>query len=275
MSMTRLNLAHRERPPAVAGVFYPDAADALQRDIDEMLALQTDTATAPKAIVVPHAGYVYSGTVAAAAYARLRAAAEHIRRVVLIGPSHRVAFHGLAVPSVDAFATPLGAVPIDAELRRQALSQRGVMTSDRVHQFEHSIEVQLPFLQRVLRDFTLLPLAAGDASAADVAAVFERLWGGPETLIVVSTDLSHFLDYTSAQARDAATGRQILAFASNLDGEDACGCVGLNGFLLAARRRQLMAEAIAQCNSGDTAGDRRRVVGYGAFAFHAADDVAH
>jgi AmmeMemoRadiSam system protein B len=264
-----------QRPPAVAGVFYSDATETLRRDIEEMLASQTASGPAPKAIVVPHAGYVYSGSVAAAAYARLRNFAAEIRRVVLVGPSHRVAFHGLAVPSVDAFATPLGAVPVDTVLRREVAVQRGVITSDRAHQFEHSLEVQLPFLQTVLREFTLLPIVAGDAAAADVADVLDCVWGGPETLIVVSTDLSHFLDYASARVRDAATGQRILAFSAELDGEDACGCVGLNGFLLAARRRGLTSEAIAQCNSGDTAGDRRRVVGYGAFAFYAANDLTH
>jgi hypothetical protein len=273
--MTQPSSTHTERPPAVAGAFYPAAADVLRRDIAELLASQSvDSSRAPKAIVVPHAGYVYSGAVAAVAYACLRVAAADIRRVVLVGPSHRVAFHGLAVPTVDAFATPLGNVPIDAALRREALSQRAVITSDRAHRFEHSLEVQLPFLQTVLRDFTLLPLVAGDASPEDVASVLDRVWGGPETLLVVSTDLSHFLDYPSARVRDAATSRQILALATDLGGEDACGCVGLNGFLLAARRRELAPRAIAQCNSGDAAGDRHRVVGYGAFAFYESDDVA-
>jgi MEMO1 family protein len=273
--MTQPNSSHPRRPPAVAGAFYPASADVLRHDVTSLLAAAYAGGAAPKAIVVPHAGYVYSGAVAASAYACVRAAATEIRRVVLIGPSHRVGFRGLAVPTVASFATPLGAVPIDDALRRQALTHPAVITSDRAHQLEHSLEVQLPFLQAVLRDFTLLPLVAGDAAAADVADVLDRVWGGPETLIVVSTDLSHFLDYPAAQARDAATSRHILALAPDLDGEDACGCVGLNGFLVAARRRCMTPRALARCNSGDTAGDRQRVVGYGAFAFdEAADDIA-
>jgi hypothetical protein len=273
--MTQLNSSHTVRPPAVAGTFYPGAADVLRRDVARLLAAEPETGPAPKAIVVPHAGYAYSGAVAAAAYARLRSAAAELSHVVLVGPSHRVGFRGLAVPSVASFATPLGSVPIDAAARRRVLSHDAVIASDRAHQFEHSLEVQLPFLQAVLGDFTLLPLVAGDAAAADVAAVLELAWGGRETLLVISTDLSHYLDYTAANARDATTTRHILALRADLEGEDACGCVGLNGFLVAAQRRGLTCRQLARCNSGDTAGDRDRVVGYGAFAFYEADAAAH
>jgi AmmeMemoRadiSam system protein B len=255
------------RPAAVAGAFYPAQASVLRRDVAHLLESIAASAVTPKALVVPHAGYVYSGAVAATAYAQLRNATG-IRRVVLIGPSHRVGLHGLAVPSVDCFETPLGSVAIDVDLRRAALAEPGVIASDRAHQFEHSLEVQLPFLQSVLADFTLLPLVAGDAAPAQVARVLERVWGGPETLLVISTDLSHFLDYRTANARDAATCRRIATFATDLDGYDACGCVGLNGFLLAARAHGLAARELARCNSGDTAGDRGRVVGYGAFGFY-------
>jgi AmmeMemoRadiSam system protein B len=257
-----------ERPPAVAGMFYPADAAELRRDVDEMLAAGQSEPPAPKAIVVPHAGYIYSGTIAAAAYAQLRSEAERIRNVVLVGPSHRVAFRGLAAPTVDAFVTPLGAVPIDAAARAVALSQSTVIASDEPHRLEHSLEVQLPFLQSVLGDFTLLPLVAGNASPNDVADVLDCVWGEANTLIVISTDLSHYLSYEAAERRDTETCRRITAFEGELRGDDACGCVGVNGFLLAARRRQLQPRLIARGNSGDTAGDRRRVVGYAAFAFH-------
>jgi MEMO1 family protein len=261
------------RPAAVAGAFYPANAALLRRDVAALLDAAADDSAMPKALIVPHAGYVYSGAVAAAGYAQLRRAGRAIRRVVLIGPSHRVGFDGLAVPSVDRFATPLGTVEVDAELRRAALAHPSVIASDRAHQFEHSLEVQLPFLQSVLDDFTLLPLVAGDASVRDVAAVLQAVWGGLETLLVISTDLSHYLDYATANARDEDTCRRILTLATDLDGYDACGCVGLNGFLLAARTHGLTLRQLARCNSGDSAGDRSRVVGYGAFGGYAPEST--
>jgi len=267
--MTRTNaMSQSSRKPAVAGFFYPAAAEALRRDVAGYLAAVAETGPPPKVLVVPHAGLAYSGPVAATAYARLRDGAAGIRRVVLIGPTHRVAFRGIAVPAVDAFTTPLGAVPIDRAARDAVLGCPGVIRSDRAHEFEHSLEVQLPFLQLVLDDFTLLPLVVGDAPAAQVAEVLDLIWGGPETLVVVSTDLSHFHGYEEARAHDAATARRILALDPGLDGGDACGCMGLNGFLLSARRHGLLARQLDLRNSGDTAGDRSRVVGYGAFCFH-------
>ena len=249
-------------------MFYPAAQQQLQQLVAGCLRGATPTGAAPKAIVVPHAGLVYSGPVAASAYAQLRDRAEQIRRVVLIGPSHRVAFRGLAVPTVDAFLTPLGAVPIDDAARATVLALPGVSESDRAHALEHSLEVQLPFLQTVLSDFQLLPLVAGEATPEAVAAALERVWGGAETLIVVSTDLSHFHDYATARQLDADTCRRILALEPVLDGEDACGCVGLNGLLRLAQRRGLEPRRLDLRNSGDTAGDRDRVVGYAAFAFY-------
>lgn len=270
--MNDLDSSYSERPAAVAGAFYDAMPDALRRNVEAYLAAVSDIGPAPKAIVVPHAGFVYSGAIAAVAYARLRQAAGSIHRVVLIGPSHRVGFRGLAVPTVRSFATPLGSVRVDAALCRQALLHRAVVASDRAHQQEHSLEVQLPFLQSVLTDFALLPLVAGDASSDEVAQVLERVWGGPETLIVVSTDLSHFHDTATARAKDAATCRRILALEPRLLGDEACGCVGLNGFLVAAARHNLVAQLLDSCNSGDTAGDPDRVVGYGAFAFYETDN---
>lgn len=269
--MSQRSASMTVRPPAVAGMFYPAARDQLRTDVLGYLAGVPETGPAPKAVVVPHAGLMYSGPIAAAAYGRLRSAATALRRIVLIGPSHRVAFRGVAVPSAGAFASPLGVVAIDAAARRDVMDDPAVVTSDRAHAFEHSLEVQLPFLQSVLRDFTLLPMVAGEAGAEAVACVLDRVWGAAETLIVVSTDLSHYHGYEEARVLDAATSRHILALQPDLDGEDACGCVGLNGFLLAARRRGLVARQLDVRNSGDTAGDRTRVVGYGAFAFYEPD----
>jgi len=256
-------------------MFYPARADELGRQVQAHLANARDLGAAPKAIVVPHAGYVYSGDVAAEGYAQLRPHADTIRRVVLIGPSHRVAFHGLALPAATAFDTPFGRVEVDSAARALLANHPAVVVSDRAHALEHSLEVQLPFLQSVLTDFQLVPLVAGDVAAADVADVLTTLWGGAETVIVVSTDLSHFHDYRSAQALDADTAGRILTMHPDLAGEDACGCVGLNGFLVAARRHGLAPRQLRLLNSGDTAGDRARVVGYGAFAFYDADTAVH
>jgi hypothetical protein len=252
-------------------MFYPASAAALRAEVARCLAGQAAGGSVPKALIVPHAGLVYSGPVAAAAYARLRLAADSIRRVVLIGPSHRVALQGIAIPSVGAFASPLGLVDLDVDGLRALAGDPAVVLSDRAHAFEHSLEVQLPFLQSVLPQFRLLPLVAGHAGAEDVARILDLAWGGVDTLIVVSTDLSHFHDYERARMLDAETCQRILAMDPGLDGEEACGCVGLNGFLVVARRRGLVAEQLDLRNSGDTGGDRSRVVGYGAFAFHEPD----
>jgi hypothetical protein len=251
-------------------MFYPADAGRLRGEVAGYLAAAVAGAP-PKAIVVPHAGLVYSGPVAAAAYARLRSAANRIERAVLIGPSHRVAFRGVAVPSVGAFASPLGQVELDTVGMRALAGCPGVIVSDRAHELEHSLEVQLPFLQSVLGSFRLVPLVAGQATPEEVAAILDRVWDGVGTLVVVSTDLSHYHRYEEARALDAATSRRIVEFDPGIRGEEACGCVGLNGLLVAARRRGLIAEQLDVRNSGDTAGDRERVVGYGAFAFHEPD----
>ena len=260
------------RKPAVAGLFYPDRADDLQETIAGYLrgAAREGATTGrevPKALIVPHAGYVYSGPVAATAYARISAdAVKVISRVVLLGPAHRVAFRGLALPGVDAFQTPLGTVPVDADAVGGILNLNQVRTLPAAHEGEHSLEVHLPFLQTLLHDFALVPLLVGSADAEEVAEVLEVLWGGEETLIVCSTDLSHYNDYRTAQTLDAATSSAIEALDEERIGfDDACGRVPLSGLLVAARTHGLAARTLDLRNSGDTAGDRRRVVGYGAY----------
>lgn len=259
------------RPAATAGSFYPGDARGLRDALAAHLARAPAAAAGPcpKIVVVPHAGYVYSGDVAALAYAPLAPFAGRIRRVVLLGPVHRVAVRGLAAPTVRAFATPLGSVALDLAALAALRELPQVVFSDRPHDQEHSIEVQLPFLQTVLGDrFTLVPLAVGDATPDEVAQVIDRLWGGDETLIVISSDLSHYLPYAQAQAADQATARRIVALATDLAGVEACGAAPLNGALRIARRRGLQPRLLGLRNSADIpGGERRRVVGYGAFAF--------
>ena len=259
----------RIRPPAVAGMFYPGNPAVLQRTVDELLAAATPHAGAqPKALIVPHAGYIYSGSTAALAYAALAPWRDTIRRVVLLGPTHRVAVAGLALTEADALATPLGTVAVDAAAVAEIAGLPQVVASDRVHAQEHSLEVHLPFLQRALDDFRIVPLAVGHAAPEDVAEVLDRLWGGPETLIVISSDLSHFLPYAAANQVDRDTCAHILQLDAHIHPEQACGAYPMNGLLIAARRRGLVPTLLHRCNSGDTAGDRSRVVGYAAFAFH-------
>jgi AmmeMemoRadiSam system protein B len=256
------------RPAAVAGTFYPDSPGQLSREIAGMLAVAVAQAeTCPKALIVPHAGYVYSGSTAASAFAMLVGRKSTIRRVILLGPAHRVAVRGLALPDCDAFATPLGEVPIDPSAVDAIRTMPQVVVSAPAHRLEHSLEVELPFLQYVLDEFSLLPLVVGDASPDAVAEVLDRVWGGPETLVVVSSDLSHYLSYEDARQRDAETARRIADLDPTIDHDRACGATPINGLLLAASMRGLQIRQLALCNSGDTAGDRRRVVGYGAFAF--------
>ena len=254
------------RPPAVAGAFYPADPGELRAVVAALLegAPARELPTPPKALIVPHAGYVYSGTIAAVAYGLLRNCAR-VRRVVVVGPAHRVPLQGLAVPAAASFATPLGTIAVDEELKTKLLQSDYVVESDWPHALEHSLEVQLPFLQHVLGAFTVLPLAAGTASAEQVAAVLEMAWGGPETLIVASSDLSHYHRYDAARMIDASTCASISAREAVSD-EQACGAAGINGLVHIARRRTIEVVELARCNSGDTAGDRSRVVGYAAFA---------
>ena len=258
------------RAAAVAGLFYPREADRLSRDIRVMLkgaSKEEALSGVLKALIVPHAGYVYSGPVAASAYAQLVPLRDTIRRVVLLGPTHRVYVSGLALPGVQAFETPLGRIQVDQDAVHFLTPLRQVSTSPAAHEPEHSLEVQLPFLQTMLSDFQLLPLAVGDASPQAVAEVIEVLWGGPETLIVVSSDLSHYLPYDVAQKVDRGTCAGILELRQVNSHEQACGATPVNGLMIAARHHRLTPHLLDLRNSGDTAGDRDRVVGYAAIAF--------
>src|SRR3954469_1501436 len=253
------------RNAAVAGMFYPGDARSLAAELADLLGggEQSGPRLAfPKALIVPHAGYIYSGPVAARAYDELAAARGIVRRVVMLGPVHRVPVRGLAVPTDEAFATPLGRVAIDRAAIEDARRFPQVVPSDAAHLQEHALEVQLPFLQRQLGEFTLAPFAVGMASVAQVAEVIERLWGGPETLIVISTDLSHYHPYARAREIDGTTLTRIAAFATDIDHEEACGATPLNGFLDLAQRRNLTIKLLSACNSGDTAGGKGQVVGY-------------
>jgi hypothetical protein len=255
------------RKPAVAGLFYPASSAALMRTVDEYLARARSSGPVPKALIAPHAGYIYSGPVAASAYAQLAPVRQRIRRVVLLGPSHRVPLYGLALSSAEAFLTPLGMVPVDRAAAALLADLPQVQVLDAAHAAEHSLEVHLPFLQRVLDSFELVPLVVGEATPEEVAEVLERLWGAEETLIVVSTDLSHYLPYDSARAVDGDTSHLIEHSPPvPVRSEQACGCHPLNGLLLAAYEHGLHAKLLDLRSSGDTAGPRDSVVGYGAYA---------
>ena len=268
------------RPAAVAGSFYPDGPTALTDAVEALLEVagleESEGSAVLKALIAPHAGYAYSGPIAASAFAPLRAVADRIRRVVLLGPSHFVPVDGFALSGAEAFSTPLGGIPVE---RRSEESIRGVpLVADyeRAHEREHSLEVELPFLQSLLGDFELVPVVVGEASPARVAEVLDLLWGGDETLIVVSSDLSHFYDYREAQEMDRATRdtiEQLDRF--DIDARHACGFRSVNGLLLAAQQRGLRAETLDLRNSGDTAGRRDSVVGYGAWAFLDDREASH
>lgn len=266
------------RPAAVADAFYPGDVAVLTQEIAALLgeARRNQVPHAlPKAVIVPHAGYIYSGPVAARAYALLEKGRDIYRRVVLLGPVHRVPVHGLALPGTEAFATPLGTIPVDRELVDKVAVLPQVVESLPAHAWEHSLEVQLPFLQTVLGDFTLLPLAVGDATPQEVAEALELVWDGAETLIVISSDLSHFHAYREAQVIDGATAQAILDLRVPISHEQACGGTPVNGLLLEARRHGLKPHLLDMRNSGDTAGDHSRVVGYAAFSFSGDPNHVH
>jgi MEMO1 family protein len=285
----RASRSPKVRPPAVAGQFYPADPLRLRATVTELLAAVPRRAeaapksgpksgpesasksapkSAPKALIAPHAGYIYSGAVAAAAFATLRERGEAIRRVVLIGPAHYLPVHGIAVPSADAFATPLGRVPVDRAALATIAELPFVVTADTPHTPEHALEVELPFLQEMLGEFAVVPLLAGGCPPAQVAEVLGRLWGEGDTLLVVSSDLSHYHDYATARRLDAATAAAIeRGDWASLGAGQACGHLSVAGLLVEAQRRGLKPQRLALCNSGDTAGSRDRVVGYGAWMF--------
>jgi MEMO1 family protein len=274
--------APRIRPPVAAGRFYPRDPKTLRAVLGDLLARAVSPeatsntrdaarparAPTPKALIAPHAGYVYSGPIAASAYRALGAMARRIERVVLIGPSHFVPLSGLAISRAEMFETPLGVIPIDQVARRAALRLPQVVGADAPHEREHSLEVQLPFLQVLLGEFRMLPVAVGHPTAQEVAAALECVWGDEKSLIVISSDLSHYLDYAVARAVDASTAQAILKCSTKLDAEQACGYAGINGLMHIARERTLEVRLLDLRNSGDTAGDRSQVVGYGAFALY-------
>ena len=258
------------RAPAVAGRFYPSDAAVLSKMVQEYLdtAVSTPTSKIPKALIAPHAGYIYSGPIAGAAYRSLQGRCSHVKRVVLVGPAHTMRIRGLATLSVDALASPLGNVDVEQEAIKKLSSLPQVHINDAAHAQEHGLEVHLPFLQTILDSFTIVPFVVGEATGAEVAEVLSMLWGSDETLIVISSDLSHFYDYETAVKLDTQTAEAIvrqqpdkLAYGS------ACGRLPIQGLLHQAKKYQLTAQQLDLRNSGDTAGSKDRVVGYGAFAF--------
>jgi MEMO1 family protein len=261
-------VAARVRPPAVAGTFYPGSSATLRSTVEGLLREAPRHEGPPaKAVIAPHAGYVYSGPVAASAFQAVAAAAGTVERVVLLGPSHFVPIRGLGLPDANRFATPLGEVTVEPAGAGASLRLPQVRVQPAAHAQEHSLEVELPFLQVLFGEIDVVPLVVGEADAEEVAEVLERLWGGPETLIVVSSDLSHYLPYEEARQVDRETAEEILALGGPLDPRRACGARPVSGLLLAARWRGMVPELLDLRNSGDTAGDHSRVVGYGAFAF--------
>ena len=250
-------------------MFYPGSRHALQAALAELTAnAPAFTGSSVKAIIAPHAGYVYSGPVAASAFSALRASAHQITRAVVIGPAHYVPFRGIAVPTADAFETPLGRIPVAQDALARIGDLPFVSANDAAHAPEHALEVELPFLQMLLRQFEIIPLLVGDATPSEVAEALRRVWGGTDTLIVVSSDLSHYYDYDTACRLDAATAASIERSAwEELTSNNACGFLPIAGLLIEGLRRGLKVSRLALCNSADTAGDRRRVVGYGAWAF--------
>ena len=272
---------NKVRPAAVAGTFYPESPEVLARDVAHLLsdAVAVYHADAsgknPKALIVPHAGYIYSGPIAASGYTHLTKLRARITRVVLLGPTHRVAVHGLAIPTSEEFQTPLGGVRIDRTALDAIADWPQIVVSDEAHSEEDSLQVQLPFLQSLLDDFSLLPFAVGKAEPQAVAEVIEHFWGDEETLIVVSSDLSHYLPHDAAQQVDGQTAQRILELDTKLGDFQACGAAAINGFLLAAQHHDLRVQLLDLRNSGDIAGDQSRVVGYASFAFFEDNRHAH
>ncbi|MDH3638233.1 MAG: AmmeMemoRadiSam system protein B [Gammaproteobacteria bacterium] len=266
----------KTRQPAVAGTFYPAEPAALRAEVTAFLSAASPAARAPKALIAPHAGYMYSGPIAGYAYNTIRARCDVIERVVLLGPAHRVYVDGIAASGAQRFAIPTGDIPVDTTTVNALVDRFDfVRISDAAHRLEHSLEVQLPFLAMVLSRFSLIPFAVGNATPEQVTAVLDTLWGGAETLIVISSDLSHYHDYETARGLDRFTSDRITALDTRgLTSEHACGVIPVSGLLRAAARRGLRAATLDLRNSGDTAGPKDQVVGYGAYAFYEPDHDA-
>jgi len=266
--MNTKNPENSIRPAAVAGYFYPANSTELRSMINELMSKTIAAGPAPKALIAPHAGYVYSGLTAAIAYANLQSVKDKITRVVLLGPAHRVYLKGIALSSAAYFATPLGNIEIDQDAVKFLKKLPQAIVSDAAHQQEHSLEVHLPFLQTILNKFTLVPLVAGETSPQQVAEVLELFWGEPDTIIIISSDLSHYHDYETAKRIDAGTTNAIENLdLENIGPEQACGCRPMCGMLQLARTKKLLVNTLDVRNSGDTAGTKDRVVGYGAWSF--------
>lgn len=258
------------RPSAVAGLFYPANSGILSDMIEQDLAQAASASDNlnPKALIVPHAGYVYSGPIAASAFVYLQPYRHLFKRVVIIGPSHHVGFNGVAISNADYFDTPLGIIPVDMDAQTELLTIAGVQVNEAAHAAEHSLEVQLPFLQILLDEFAIVPIVVGRATPQLVSEVIATLWGGSETLILISSDLSHYHNYQTAKQLDQTTTQAILnQDVDTIDSHHACGCVGIRGLLTFAKRHPLDATMLDLRNSGDTAGSKDRVVGYGAYLF--------
>lgn len=259
------------RPPAVAGLFYPSDPVRLRKEVNAYLADgRPSPCKDPKAIIAPHAGYPYSGPIAGSAFLPWKGMTS-VRRIILVGPCHRISFSGLALSAAQAFETPLGPVRLELQSVEDLREFKGVQVMEEAHAEEHSLEVMLPFLQIILQDFAVVPIVVGAATGEEVANVLERLWGGTETRIVISSDLSHYLPYEAAQRLDERTARAIEELKPEaIEENQACGRIAIQGLLAIARSKQYRSETIDLRNSGDTAGSRSRVVGYGAFAFEPA-----
>jgi AmmeMemoRadiSam system protein B len=256
------------RPAVQAGRFYPASPDALGRRVEEYLEAGVAGATDdPVAVIAPHAGYKYSGPIAGSAFAPwIKTGGTHPRRVVLLGPSHFVDFNGLALAPHAAWSTPLGTVGVDAQAMESLRQFPFVRVYEPAHEREHCLEVELPFLQAVFPSLTVVPLVIGRARDEEVAEVLDALWSDDSTRVVVSSDLSHYLAHEEARSMDRDTARAVEGRdADALTPTRACGYRAIRGLLSIARRRDLAIRTVDLRNSGDTAGSRDAVVGYGAF----------
>ncbi|SIT09990.1 AmmeMemoRadiSam system protein B [Neptunomonas antarctica] len=266
-----INSSMNIRPAAVAGFFYPEDKDdlyaMLARMVPEKPPIHFHASNNPKALIVPHAGYMYSGAIAGQGYGLLRKGSVY-DAVYLFGPNHRVALHGCALPESDAFETPLGRLKVDQKAVQELLKSPLMIMSDEVHAQEHCVEVQLPFLQFMRIDMPIVPVVVGECPASEIADIIEPLLNDPTKLVIISTDLSHFHSYSNAVKIDERTGLKIMNADHDIQPTEACGCHALNGLLLAVKRQNLTIEKIAMCNSGDTAGDQDRVVGYGCYGIY-------